>query len=107
MQASDLYQVTCCDSSSDSNQALAWAAAAERRAKEAEARADEAETDAAEMRARLHLTEAQVSRLEHDMAGAEMIAAETARVAKAQRLAEQRRKGQGRWQRLRAAWRGE
>jgi hypothetical protein len=48
-----------------------------------------------------------VDRLDHDRATAVAIADEAVRSAEQLREAVAERKGQGRWTRLRAAWRGE
>ena len=60
----------------------------------------EAEADAAELREAMQ-------KADHDRTTAVAIADEAVRAAEELRRAEAKRAGQGRWQRLRAAWRGE
>jgi hypothetical protein len=60
----------------------------------------EAEADAAELREAMQ-------KADHDRTTAVAIADEAVRAAEELRRAEAQRAGQGRWQRLRAAWRGE
>jgi hypothetical protein len=65
-----------------------------------EAERDRAATDAAQ------LQEA-VQKAEHDRAAAVVIADKAVRAAEELRQAQVKRAGQGRWARIRAAWRGE
>jgi truncated hemoglobin YjbI len=60
----------------------------------------EAEADAAELREAMQ-------KADHDRTTAVAIADEAVRAAEELRRAEAQRAGQGRWARLRAAWRGE
>jgi hypothetical protein len=48
-----------------------------------------------------------MDRLEHDRATSVAVADEAVKAAEQLRQADAERKGQGRWARLRAAWRGE
>ena len=73
---------------------------------EVRAAAMRAELQASVALERLTQAEATVQKAEHDRAAAVAIADEAVRAAEDLRQAEAKRAGQGRWARLRAAWRG-
>lgn len=76
------------------------------RAERAEARAGQAERDLAAERARADQAELAQDRLEGELEAAQVAQAQAEAAAEELRQAEADRRGQGRWQRLRAAWRG-
>jgi len=89
----------------DTERARANQADANRRT--AEGRADMAEADAREARSQTQVAQAGAEKAEHDRAAAVAIADEAVRAAEELRQAQTARAGQGRWARLRAAWRGD